>query len=390
MRVVQSPHRRYFKYANIVRSGDVVDVTLHIRKAEQTIENIGDGKYIVLATGEVREFSVNGTTKADSLELVRESVRALVQVINANACNVKDRGLWCGLTYRENMRDLRKLYVDLKDFWRKVRKEYGSVEYIVAVEPQERGAWHAHVLMWSKAQCLYIPKKRLEELWGHGFCKVVRVQGVDNIGAYLSAYLTNIKDGEKTKKGARLHLYPKGMRIWRCSRGVDRPEFLEWEPPQKIRDVVGDATPTYAPPSVDLLDDNGQLVNSIQHLQYNMARISAHPHQKGPSIVGVSQSIPASLPASRGVQAPPVSRCYLGPQEYPDNAVRELPFAERPQTRQAADAPGRGYADGDCASFSACVPWMAIDPWGREYEPIDDAAMLPYNLQQEGGASDGG
>ena len=66
-----------------------------------------------------------------------------------------------------------------------------------------------------------------------------RNDDVDNVGAYLSAYLTNAivdaddededtveVDGVKKAviKGGRLHMYPTGMKIYRCSKGLKKPE----------------------------------------------------------------------------------------------------------------------------------------------------------------------
>ena len=47
---------------------------------------------------------------------------------------------------------------------------------------------------------IYYENSKLNEIWSYGFVKVNRLKDIDNIGAYVSAYLINIKDGEKTKK----------------------------------------------------------------------------------------------------------------------------------------------------------------------------------------------
>lgn len=39
----------------------------------------------------------------------------------------------------------------------------------------------------------------------------------------MIAYVSNLKIGSTTKKGARLYLYPKGVRIYRRSRGIINP-----------------------------------------------------------------------------------------------------------------------------------------------------------------------
>ena len=62
-----------------------------------------------------------------------------------------------------------------------------------------KGAWHIHLLLKAmNVKHLYIPNDEIiAKLWGHGHTKTKRLNDVDNIGAYLSAYLTNLEDGGK-------------------------------------------------------------------------------------------------------------------------------------------------------------------------------------------------
>jgi hypothetical protein len=128
-------------------------------------------------------------------------------------------------------------------------------EYIITVEPQGRGAWHIHGLFIFNTKAPFIKNKTLSNLWGNGFVKVKGLKNVDNIGAYLTAYLgdmeltevlgnqkinanSEIKEvtsldekGNKTTKyyikGARLKMFPKGLRIFRKSKGILNPTIEE-------------------------------------------------------------------------------------------------------------------------------------------------------------------
>lgn len=294
MKFVRSDNRFWkYRYATIVRAGDVVDVTYHKEHLSTGIQKLNAQEYMVLSTGEILNYNATGETKADTLDQVRESMRELMRTVNANDDNIRNKGLWVTLTYAENMTDQQRLRKDMAYLMLKLRKKYGPLVYIKVKEPQERGAWHMHLFIWKpkpkhvapvaemealwgkatwQESKLYIPKDELEKLWGHGFAKVKRVEDVDNIGAYLTAYLTNIKDGEKTRKGARLNLYPKGMRIWDCSRGVERPVVEKWKPPNRVRSLVGTTTPCYAPSPVEIYGDDGRLLDVVRHEQYNMKR----------------------------------------------------------------------------------------------------------------------
>jgi hypothetical protein len=86
----------------------------------------------------------------------------------------------------------------------------------------------------------------MAELWSHGFVTIKSLKDVDNIGAYVSAYLADIEvtkenlitvvgsgqevtvkevNGEKKMfaKGGRLKYYPTGMNIYRKSKGIVHP-----------------------------------------------------------------------------------------------------------------------------------------------------------------------
>jgi len=70
--------------------------------------------------------------------------------------------------------------------------------------------------------------KIIEECWKKGFTKTKRLKNSDKVGNYVIAYLTNLEiddnhNSKKYVKGARLYLYPKGVRIYRCSRGIKKP-----------------------------------------------------------------------------------------------------------------------------------------------------------------------
>ena len=119
----------------------------------------------------------------------------------------------------------------------------------MVIEPQARGAWHAHALLIWDVKRPFIPNPDFADMWGNGFVNIKGVpDGCDNIGAYLSAYLGDcsveeyqgdlrgkeIKEvnGKRYVKGGRLHMYPTGMNIVRASRGVGKKPTVEEIDPQ--------------------------------------------------------------------------------------------------------------------------------------------------------------
>lgn len=269
------------------------------------VKKISKNEYMIIETGEVLEYKNHAENRSQNKEGLRKTFKKIRELINTNFTGEKNE-LAFTITYADNMTDNKVLYVDFKNFMKRLRYKYPKVEYISVVEPQERGSWHCHILLkFIDLKKIYIPNKEINEMWGNGFVTVKAIkQNVDNLGAYLSAYLgdvpvdfenqenlaelmhsgiikvgksINIKEVEikgKTKKfikGGRLHLYPPGMNIFRASRGIDQPtkEYMRYDEAKKI---VGAGTPNYST-CIKILDDNGIEINSIAYENYNLKRI---------------------------------------------------------------------------------------------------------------------
>lgn len=179
-----------------------------------------------MKTGEVIRCEKSETRK-DNIISLKRTVTKLRDLINCNFIGA-DNELFITLTYKENMKDYKKLYKDFDVFYKKLKYRFKDTEfcYISAIEPQKRGAWHVHLLLKAlNKDYLYIENSLIAKLWGNGFTKTKRIDEVDNVGAYLCSYLTDLLDDEGgKKKGARLHMYPAGINIYRCSRNCKRPE----------------------------------------------------------------------------------------------------------------------------------------------------------------------
>jgi len=256
------------------------------------IKKISKNEYMILETGEVLEYKKHSENRSQDTNSLRKTFKRIRELINTNFQG-NDNELAFTITYKENMTDTKVLYKDFQNFMDVLRYKYPNVDYMSVVEPQGRGAWHCHVLLrFNNLDKVYIPNKVISEMWGHGFTKVKAIRkDVDNLGAYLSAYLgdvemdqynfkditsNNVKiveiDG-KTKrfiKGGRLHLYPSGMNIYRCSRGINQPkkDYMTYEDAKKI---VGARTPNYST-KIKILDDDDKFINSITYEHYNRKR----------------------------------------------------------------------------------------------------------------------
>lgn len=252
-----------FLHTKVSLQGNIIEVTqMTAKNTEAQIIKLNKHEYLNISTGEIGEFN-HSENRTESKQQLYKTFRTIRGLVNTNCCD-PSRLKWVTLTYRqeqgEPMTDEKRLYDDFKKFMKRYRYKYGDCEYISVVEPQASGAWHIHLLAIYPQKVPYQPNEVIRELWGQGFVTVKDVKNVDNIGAYLSAYLGDVevepgtagaiekelKNGEKKSfiKGGRLKYYPPGMNIYRCSRGIKRPEEI-WVNPEEAKSLLGDATQTF-------------------------------------------------------------------------------------------------------------------------------------------------
>lgn len=262
------------------------------RNSKANIINIDKDFYYLTSTGEIKEKN-HIESRAEDLASVSQSLKRLRDYINYNVVD-SDKCLWITLTYKENMTDTKRLYKDFRDFVKRFRYKYGHFEYIVACEPQGRGAWHLHCIFIFDKTKPYIPNNELAICWGQGFTKTKRLNNVDNIGAYITAYLGDIDlneavrlkispnfyqvkeideiDGEKLKvpkkvlKGARMVLYPPKFNLYRISKGIKKPP-IELMTYKEAKEKIGNHAPTYSS-GLDLILPNNTSNNSFKRIIY--------------------------------------------------------------------------------------------------------------------------
>lgn len=287
----------------VSRQGNIIRIHyLSRRNRNANMIKIDNDTYMVVSTGEIKNFT-HFEHRTDDLQNLRGTFGNLRGLINTN-CTNPYRCKWITLTYRQDsgepMTDTKILRDDVGMFIKDLRRmcaklKYGRPEYIIVCEPQGNGAWHCHVILIfpEKApflacsddtfRMLNIERKKgertIEELWKRGFCSVknfksVSGNDVDNVGAYVTAYVADLpleeavhvdnlnlsdyelkgcecldENGKKVTKrfvkGARLKLYPANFHPYRYSRGIVKP--LEYETTWgEIKKEVSGQTLTYS------------------------------------------------------------------------------------------------------------------------------------------------
>lgn len=171
-------------------------------------------------------------TKNNNLVSLYKSIKKAKDIINTN---ITKNTLMITLTYAENMQDPKRLYNDLNLFIKNLKNYYDNnfkdtFKYFRAIEPQERGAWHAHILIFCKYKNIIDNNEITEKLWKNGYTSTQRIKAKNNVGSYITSYLTNLtpepnetNESKKNKKGKRLHLYPSHLKIFTHSNNLKNP-----------------------------------------------------------------------------------------------------------------------------------------------------------------------
>lgn len=97
------------------KCGLISEIRYQTSNVGGNIRKLDKEHYINAATGEVKQFH-HTNTRADCKISLSRSMQHLRDLINCNTAE-PENCLWVTLTYRENMRDTRRLYDDLRKFF---------------------------------------------------------------------------------------------------------------------------------------------------------------------------------------------------------------------------------------------------------------------------------
>lgn len=190
------PQRQLKQYnLRVVRSGDVLEIYKY--------ENPVHYNYESLQTKHEREKPDEWNGKSEkNLARARQTIRRIIWA------NLTRYSKFLTLTYSENMQDLEQFYYDWKMFTQGMRRKGHDLKYLYVLEYQERGAIHAHVLIFGDR---FIPWQDITDSWGKGIIDIHKIRDIGNLGAYVCKYLTKDTLAEYNSKS------------FHTSRGLKRP-----------------------------------------------------------------------------------------------------------------------------------------------------------------------
>jgi hypothetical protein len=127
------------------------------------------------------DYNTNWQKSQFSLTRTRRSIRRL---INSNPVMSK----FLTLTFAENVKNIDFANYEFKKFIQRLKYQYikSDLKYLSVIEFQKRGAVHYHTI----SNIPKIKSSTIADLWGNGFIKINKIKNCDNVGAYVSKYLT--------------------------------------------------------------------------------------------------------------------------------------------------------------------------------------------------------
>jgi hypothetical protein len=194
----------YMKYYNkrAIVSGNVIEII-------ETEKPIFKG-FTCRAIGRANAPNTTAEQKQENRSKIASRARSTVRrIANANSDILKK---FLTLTFAENMTDIKKARYEFDKFIKRLKTQFNQLQYIVVLEFQKRGAIHFHLL----CNLPYVDSNELAKIWGHGFIKINKIDNVDNIGAYVTKYMT------KDSIDHRL----VGKKCYSMSKGLKKPVEL--------------------------------------------------------------------------------------------------------------------------------------------------------------------
>lgn len=169
------------KFIKLVVTGHIVEVYTYERMPvpAKRVDRDEDGAERLIKTDD--EWKED--TRGDKRKNARNSRWNLIRLLNAN---FDEHSKFVTLTFAENVTDLDDAHTEFHKFMKRLKRKYGNVKYVAVVEFQKRGAVHYHFV----SDLPYVPKKELAALWRNGFVRINDIEHVDNVGAYISKYMS--------------------------------------------------------------------------------------------------------------------------------------------------------------------------------------------------------
>lgn len=198
--------------AKVIVSGDVIEVIEYGKEIFKDMEP----DWIRTGRSKKADETEQERNREKVLHRARQEIR---RTVSANCGGWRDargrpiRPKFLTLTFAENITDLSTANHEFKLFILRLgnkvggRRNQSCLKYLAIPEFQKRGAVHYHVIFFNLP---YIPWETIRACWRHGDITINAIDKVDNVGAYVSKYLSKDLCDERLK-GKKCYFKSKGL-----------------------------------------------------------------------------------------------------------------------------------------------------------------------------------
>lgn len=156
-------------------------------------------------TGRAGKGEIDEEIKEENREKVTyRAKRELRRIVNSNVGQYGDEFTtkFVTLTFSEHITDLAASNKEFEKFIKRLnyqifKSKKANVKYTVVPEFTKKGRVHYHVIFYNLP---YVKFDFLADIWGNGFIKINKIDNCDNVGAYISKYMTKDNDEIVGKK----------------------------------------------------------------------------------------------------------------------------------------------------------------------------------------------
>jgi hypothetical protein len=240
--------------AKVVMSGHVVE----IYEYEKDIKTGKDNK-----KGSVGRAGkgANEEDKEKNREIVlSRAKREVRRLINSNVDAWGEKAKFFTLTFREHVTDIKQANNEFKKFRQRLSRHIwkcpNALKYVAVIEFMKNGRVHYHMVTFNMP---YVPHSVLEEIWGNGWVHIRAIDDCDNVGAYVTKYMTKDFDDERLR----------GQKCYFSSRGLVKPveEVIEKEDLDALRVAL-------SPNMVFEKEFESEYTGKVSYQQFNLKRKS--------------------------------------------------------------------------------------------------------------------
>lgn len=153
--------------------------------------------------------------RKDVLYKARNEMRRLINAnVNRkfNMASSTYKPVFLTLTFADNIQEIPVANTEFRKFNKRlgtyIARNQAYVQYVAVPEFQKRGAVHYHQVIFNLP---YIKSSKIADIWRNGFIQVKSIEDVDNIGAYMSKYMSKDTDGEDRLIGQKSYLRSRDL-----------------------------------------------------------------------------------------------------------------------------------------------------------------------------------